>query len=408
MTGPGSQIEPHDGRQVVVVVDDDHLVTASLEAYLSQETQYEVHAFLSPAEALQRMQTVRPDVIIADFLMPEMDGLQFLASAKELYPDVTAILLTGYADKENAIKAINEVGIFQYVEKPWDNENLKLMIRNGIAQKTLRAVLREKIQELDTVLLEKDQLAQDTQMLREELRLAQNVQQSMLPQMLPSLDGFVFEARYEPALEVGGDFYDVIELAEGRRGLLIADVTGHGIQAALMTVLLKSTFAGFRGSTAQPREILRHMNRVLKQVLPKGHFVAGMVAVLDPKKAVCTLANGGIPHPYHLRRAERRVERVPANGLLLGVAPEDAFEPGEERRVTLAKGDRLLFLTDGITEAENDRQEHFEGNGLMAVLEASFSGSPADLIEALTGAARAFAHPGHKWDDMATVILERR
>ncbi len=128
----------------VMVVDDEEMVTKTLVAYLALETDYQVVSFQSPQEALKSLKQKPVDIVISDFLMPDMDGLQFFAEVKKLYPDVTRILLTGYADKENAIKAINQVGIYQYIEKPWDNEGLKMVIRNGIQSKSLKRFLAKK------------------------------------------------------------------------------------------------------------------------------------------------------------------------------------------------------------------------------------------------------------------------
>ncbi|NIR49627.1 fused response regulator/phosphatase [candidate division KSB1 bacterium] len=393
-------------QAVVYVVDDDELVTTTLSSYLEMETDYEVHAFHSGIEALNELKKNPPDVVVSDFLMPKMDGLQFLSEVKNMYPDCTRILLTGYADKENAIKAINEVGLYQYIEKPWDNEHLKLLIRNGVSHKQLRCVLEEKIRELDDVLLEKDALAQRNDMLKQELLLAQSVQQSMLPQAFPSSDGFSIVAKYQPALEIGGDFYDVINLADDRLAILIADVTGHGIQAALMTVLLKSAFATFRDQNPRPQDILKYMNQVLCKVLPKGHFVAAMIAIVDLRNSTCTLVNAGVPHPYHLKSRDKTTDRIPANGLLLGIADDKLFNPGEEVSVQLQKGDRLILFTDGITEAENESQEHFENTVLFQTLKKISHKSNHEILEELTQAARNFSTAEHKWDDVTIIGIE--
>ena len=115
----------------MMIVDDEEMVTKTLTAYLALETDYQVVSFTSPQEALKSLKQKPVDIVISDFLMPDMDGIQFFDEVKKLYPDVTRILLTGYADKENAIKAINQVGIYQYIKKLWDNEGLKLVVRNG-------------------------------------------------------------------------------------------------------------------------------------------------------------------------------------------------------------------------------------------------------------------------------------
>lgn len=132
----------------VLVLDDEEMVVTSLRSFLELETNYEVITFLSPEKAIEYAQSNQIDLVISDYLMPDMDGITFLAKIKEIDPQTTRIILTGYADKENAIKAINDVGLFQYIEKPWDNDNLKLVIRNGIEKQKLMRELDKKVEEI--------------------------------------------------------------------------------------------------------------------------------------------------------------------------------------------------------------------------------------------------------------------
>lgn len=132
----------------IFIVDDEPMVTASLKTMLSLETKYLIHTFNNPLEALDALSQIKPDVIISDFSMPQMDGISFLQAVKTHLPEATLILLTGYADKESAIKAINTVGIYRYIEKPWDNEELKINIKNGLERAYLVADLRGTIQQL--------------------------------------------------------------------------------------------------------------------------------------------------------------------------------------------------------------------------------------------------------------------
>ena len=136
-------------RETVLIVDDEEMVLTSLSTYLALETEYEVITFTSAGLALEHIQKHDVGLIISDFLMPEMDGITFLARARELRPDVPRVILTGYADKENAIKAINQVGLYQYVEKPWDNDGLSLIIRNGLEKKQLMAKLTQKVTQIN-------------------------------------------------------------------------------------------------------------------------------------------------------------------------------------------------------------------------------------------------------------------
>ena len=133
----------------IVVVDDEKIVTSAFKTLLKVEGFNDAYFFNKPKEAIQFLKKETPDLIISDFIMPEMNGLEFLTAAKKLHPDVSMILLTGYADKENAIKAINEIGLYKYIEKPWDNDDLIMNIKNGIERSHLQQKLNEKIEELE-------------------------------------------------------------------------------------------------------------------------------------------------------------------------------------------------------------------------------------------------------------------
>jgi DNA-binding NtrC family response regulator len=133
----------------ILLVDDEEMVLNSIKSFFAIETDYILATYTSPVKALEDIEQTHFDLVISDYLMPEMDGITFLAKVKEKRPLIPRILLTGYADKENAIKAINNVGLYQYIEKPWDNEDLRLIIRNGLEKTVLLKQLEEKIQQVE-------------------------------------------------------------------------------------------------------------------------------------------------------------------------------------------------------------------------------------------------------------------
>jgi len=134
----------------VLIVDDEEMVITSVRAYLQLETEFDIHGFTEPGQAVKHMESNVVDIAVSDYLMPRMSGIQFLTRAKQLQPEASRVLLTGHADKQSAIQAINDVGLYQYVEKPWENEQLLLIIQNGIERAKLLRELREKVSELDT------------------------------------------------------------------------------------------------------------------------------------------------------------------------------------------------------------------------------------------------------------------
>jgi response regulator RpfG family c-di-GMP phosphodiesterase len=140
---------PDTQPPTVLLLDDEEMVATALRSFLELETAYRVLTFTSPGQALDAFDSQRVDVVVADFMMPEMDGVEFLRRVRDMRPHVTRILLTGYADIGNAIRAINEAGLYYYLQKPWDNEHLKLVIRNGVERSALVNELDARISALE-------------------------------------------------------------------------------------------------------------------------------------------------------------------------------------------------------------------------------------------------------------------
>lgn len=134
----------------IVLVDDEEMILTSIRTLLMLEGDYEVTGFTVPQEAARHLEKNTVDVTVSDYMMPGMTGIQLLAEAKRHQPEATRVLLTGHADKASAIQAINDVGLFQYLEKPWDNAQLLLVIQQGVERAQLLRELRQKISELDT------------------------------------------------------------------------------------------------------------------------------------------------------------------------------------------------------------------------------------------------------------------
>jgi len=135
-------------KATVLIVDDEEMVITSVRAYLELETNFEVHGFTEPEQAVKFLEGNQVDICVSDYLMPRMSGIQFLTRAKHLQPEATRVLLTGHADKQSAIQAINEVNLYQYVEKPWENAQLLLIIQSGVERAQLMRELQATMSEL--------------------------------------------------------------------------------------------------------------------------------------------------------------------------------------------------------------------------------------------------------------------
>jgi response regulator RpfG family c-di-GMP phosphodiesterase len=135
-------------RPVIVLVDDEDMVITSIASFLALETDYEIHGFTSASKAMEFIGSHEVDLVVSDYLMPETDGMRFLAKVRGLRPQATRILLTGFADKKNVIRGINDVGLYKHLEKPWANEELKVVIQNGLEKHVLLRRLEQKIAEV--------------------------------------------------------------------------------------------------------------------------------------------------------------------------------------------------------------------------------------------------------------------
>ena len=398
-------VEIHGRNPVIMLVDDEPMVTQALALFLELETKYEVITCISGAEALERLATGPVDVVVSDFLMPGMTGLELLAEVGRRDPEIPRLMLTGYADKENAIRAINEVGLFQYLEKPLDHDQFLLALKNALAHKGVRAALHEKIQELDRTLHQRDELSARDEDMRRELDWARTIQAKFLPEEIPGADPFDLAVVYRPAMAVGGDFYEFVHLAGGNLGSVVADSAGHGVQAALGTALLKFSTSGLAGEDLGPGEILARMNEVLFQGLPREIPVAAAVAVVEPAAGRIRLAGAGLPHPILVDKAGK-VQLQPATGLLLGLVDGAMYNPGNEVVLTPRAGDSLLLFSDGLSEAQNADDE-FYGEGRLQQDIADLAGTRGqDLLETLADRALAYGLPEYR-DDLTVVGITR-
>lgn len=390
-------------QAVIVLVDDEPMVTQALAAFLELETEFQVETFQDPKEALKFLEANRAHVVVSDFMMPEMNGLEFLSLVRDMDEDLPRVMLTGYADKENAIRAINQVGLFQYLEKPLDNDLLMMTLENAIRHRSLQTTLAEKIHELDFTLRQRDELHLREEEMGREMDWARTVQRKFLPEQLPSPEGWDLEVVYSPAMAVGGDFYDFISLARGKGALILADSAGHGVQAALGTALLKFATSTLEGQDLQPGEIMAALNSVMYQGLPREIPVAAAVAVVDPATGIVQLVGGGLPMAL-LLETNGELKELPAKGLLLGLLDQEMYNPGKAVELKLEAGQRLLLFSDGLTEAQNSADVFF-GEGPMQDLLGNLASLPIpDLAQKLAEAAINFGLPQYR-DDLTLVVF---
>ena len=389
----------------ILIVDDEDMVLSSLRGVFTLQTDYDVHEANTPKDALDRVERTPVDVVISDFLMPEMNGIELLKEIKRLQPEAARLLLTGYADKENAIKAINEVGLYHYLEKPWDNDALLNIVKNALGEKDLRHALASKVDELDELLSQHGALEEKHRFLEKELEMAAKVQRSVLPTEFPKVSGYRFANLYQPCEAIGGDFFDIVARGDGAV-LLVADVIGHGVQAALSTMLLKSVFRESAAAIDEPVALLDEMNRRLHAVLPSGMNAAAAVFCLSSGSRAIPFANAGLPYPFVLRARDKCADEIVLAGPPLGLF-ESGIIPYECRTIETGDDDVLLAGSDGIGSIMGDGGAMFEDEELRRVLN-ELAGNDGELvIEETMKRARAFGGERPLPDDVNMVAVTR-
>jgi serine phosphatase RsbU (regulator of sigma subunit)/anti-sigma regulatory factor (Ser/Thr protein kinase) len=237
--------------------------------------------------------------------------------------------------------------------------------------------------------------------IEQELRVAQLIQQQFLPKTLPDLPGWQIAAFYRAAAEVGGDFYDFIALPEERVGLVVGDVTGHGVPAALVMATTRSVLRSEAPRLVAPGAVLARVNDFLHADIPANMFVTCLYAVLDPKTGALTYANAGHDLPF-VKRGDR-VEELRATGMPLGAMPGMRYQ---EKEAVLAPGDVILLHSDGLAEAHDGSRAMF-GFPRMRTLMGGL-GIGQELIDGLLDALSAFTGPAWEQEDDITLVTLAR
>lgn len=250
------------------------------------------------------------------------------------------------------------------------------------------------VDEQKTQVRERERVAQ-------ELRTAQEIQRTFLPKEVPAYPGWELTPYYQPAREVGGDFYDILPFEHGSVGLVLGDVTGKGIPAALVMTATRTMLRTAAREMAAPGDVLARVNELLCADIPSGMFVTCFYAVLDPDSGHIHFANAGQDYPY-VRQSDG-VGQLRAAGMPLGLMPGMRYD---EREITLAAGDSLLFFSDGLVEAHNPEREMFGLPRVEQVVAAHPGGPP--LIDTLLGQLKTFTGTHWEQEDDITLLTLRR
>ncbi len=240
--------------------------------------------------------------------------------------------------------------------------------------------------------------ATERERLAQELRVARIIQQTLLPKSVPDLEGWALTAHYQPAREVGGDFYDFLYFDDGRLGIVIGDVTDKGVPAALVMATTRTLLRAAAERLASPGQVLQRVNDLLHPDIPPRMFVTCLLAVLDPESGHIIYANAGHDVPYH--HTANGAEELRAKGMPLGLMPGMTYE---EKETTVNPGDSVLFYSDGLVEAHAPDREMFGFPRLKEMVDEHSGGAP--LVTYLLDELAAFTGVGWEQEDDVTLVV---
>ena len=385
------------GPPASILAVDDTPANLQVLAGMLKDRGYKVRPVPSGKLALLAARRDPPDLILLDINMPEMNGYDVCEHLKadDKLEGIPVIFISALTEQLDKVKAF-AIGAVDYLTKPFQMEELHARVETHLKLRRLQIDLEEYSRHLE--------LARER--LKLDLELARGVQRGFLPLRLPEVPGYEFFAHYEAAYEVGGDYYDFIALPRQRVAVLLGDVAGKGVAAALLMAKLSADARFCMLTEPDSAAAVSKLNSLMNQSGIADRFVTLAAAILDPVSHTVTLVNAGHPSPLIYRRATRTVEEATSNaaaGLPIGVLDDFAYVSCQ---VGLEPGDCILAFTDGVTEAMDVNDVQLQTKGVYAAVQGEVY-SPRALGERVVQVVKQFAAGRSQHDDIALVGLGR-
>lgn len=387
----------------ILIIDDSEADADYLKSFLKKLGPD--HNFLviwesDPKRALLRLAQEPFGLVLLDYHMPVMTGHEVLTKIREAHRSLPVIMLTGMGNEAVAVEAMKR-GAQDYLKKD------QLTVHD-LSRAILTVLARKKLE---------DELTDRRRALEQDLRMAREMQQAFLPQSFPHFApqqppdalGLRFYHHYTPTLSVGGDFFDVVPIDKNSAGVFVSDVAGHGIQAALVTAVLRTLIEELKDEAGEPEKFLGQINQGLQRILRQTTapiFATAFYLKVDLDARRVSFCNAGHPPQLHVRRKTETVERLfdlSKTGPVLGMV-EDAVYP--VHGVQLDDDDLFVLFTDGILEVPNEDGEPFGLKRLEQATKKALHESPRDLVESLVKAANQHAGSTVFPDDVCIVAVE--
>ena len=375
----------------VLVIEDSALDAKVLVGLLSAGG-YEVTSdrVETAAEFSGALDAAEWDVVLADYNLPEFNGQEALELLQQSGRDIPFIMISGGIGEDLAVQ-IMKAGAHDYLMKG----NLARLVP-AVEREVREARERTRHREAEAAL----------HAANEQMRIAREIQQRLFPKEAPALKGFELAGLTESAEQTGGDYYDFVPMPEGRIGLVVGDVTGHGIGPALLMAETRAYLRILSEEDADVGRILTLANRVLSGDIDPERFVTLLFIMLDPETREIRYASAGHPPGLWLNRNGRLKEELRRTGLPLGIRPDTEYTMSEP--MALKRGDLLAIMTDGVEEAMAANQELFGEERIIETLAEHQSEPPAQIVAKLHAAGRAFGVGDAQGDDFTTIVLKAK
>ena len=327
------------------------------------------------------------DLILLDIVMPEMDGFGFLREfnreAREQF--IPVILMTGLDDLNSKIKGLS-TGADDYLLKPLNEQELIARVFSLLRLKNANAELFEK-----------------NRLIKRELEAAKKIQQYIIPSDFSFIDYPVISGVYKPIEDIGGDFFDCYKIDSEKCAFLIADVTGHGIPAALTMTMAKMLFSMNAPRFEKSGSLMKEINRQIKGTLLDTQYITAFYLIYDRASERLTYSNAGHTRALLFRESKNQVIALDSYGLFIGISDDTEYE---EKNAPVNRGDRLFIYTDGITEAKNSTGEDFGELRLAKFIRENSSLKGENFCSELMDAITQYTSGTPINDDIAFLNIE--
>jgi sigma-B regulation protein RsbU (phosphoserine phosphatase) len=378
-----------EARPVILAVDDTPENLDVVKGILARE--YVVKVAINGPMALKIAEKQTPDLILLDVMMPGMDGYEVCRRLKSnpATQEVPVIFLTAMDQTSDEALGFS-LGAADYIAKPVNPPILEARVRTHLA-------LKESMDELNRAY---DIIKRQKDRMEEELNIGRDIQMSMLPLEFPAFpdrDEFSIQALLQPAREVGGDFYDFFFINPEEICLVVGDVSGKGVPAALFMAVTKTMIKTRAMDDPSPASIVTRVNDEMSVDNPSSMFVTLFIAICNTRTGECRFTNAGHNPPYIQRQAGGHDCLNQRHGPIIGAVEGLAYG---ESRTALLRGDQLLIFTDGVTEALNSEGDLYSERRLEELLTGMGATAAADLVKGVMDSVEGFASGAEQADDI--------